>query len=465
MAVSMGKNENNENVVNQPTKEMENREDELYLYSLRKMAETNVAENVIGLTKLNNLKAFFYLGGQLFREHPENKYAVIVMDIDRFKAVNEFCGRTVGDNLLKCIADSFRWYEHNREYTIACHVRADIFALCTAYEDDQELVDIVKNIEEAVDSFEMSYNVLPSFGICLALESKPDISYLKDCATIALNTIKGKFYSTYTFFDEKMRQKQMLEKQIESEVIHSIEQKDFTIFIQPKVDMRTKRIVGGEALVRWMHPIKGKISPVDFIPVLEKNGFIINMDVYVWDLTFRFVRELLDKGIQPVPISVNVSRLHAYDADFYNVFLNLAEKYNISTEYIKIELTESAFLLDEDRMYKRLIKLREKGFEISMDDFGTGYSTMIMLKDQAVDEIKVDRGFITDISNPKARIIVKYIMKMLNELDLNIIMEGVEDEEQMNFLLECGCNKAQGFYFYKPMRMEQFEQLIIEQNI
>ena len=459
------KKENKENVVNLPTQELENRHDELYLYSLRKMAETNVGENIVGLTKLNNLKAFFYLGGKLFKEFPEKKFAVIVMDIDRFKAVNEFCGRTVGDNLLKCIADSFRWYEHNRENTIACHIRADIFALCTAYEENQELVDIVENIEEAIDSFEMSYNVLPSFGICLALESKPDISYLKDCATIALNTIKGKFYSTYTFFDDKMRQKQMLEKQIESEVIHSLEQKDFTIFIQPKVDMRTKRIVGGEALVRWMHPVKGKISPIDFIPVLEKNGFIINMDMYVWDLTFQFVRDLLDKGIQPVPISVNVSRLHAYDADFYNVFLSLAEKYNISTEYIKIELTESAFLIDEDRMYNRLNKLREKGFEISMDDFGTGYSTMIMLKEQVVDEIKIDREFITDITNPKARIVVKYIMKMLNELDLNIIMEGVEDEEQVKFLLECGCNKAQGFYFYKPMRMEQFEQLIFEQNI
>lgn len=460
----MNKRLNEEDNIKESSHQSEEGNMELYLYSLRKMAEENIEDNIIGLTKLYNLKAFFYLGGELIRNNPEKTFAVIVMDIDRFKAVNEFCGRTVGDNLLKCIADSFRLFENNRPHTLACHIRADIFALCTAYEENHELVDIVSTVKEAIDSYEIPYKVLASFGICLALESKPDISYMKDCAMIALNTIKGKFFSNYAFFDEKMRQKQMWEKQIESEVIKSLEKGEFTIYIQPKMDMRTNMIIGGEALVRWIHPTKGMISPMQFIPVLEKNGYIINIDMYVWDLVFKFIRKLLDKGIQPVPISVNVSRLHAYDDDLCDSFRNLMEKYRVPTEYIFIELTESALLADEEGMYDRLKLLRQQGFKVSMDDFGTGYSTMIMLKNQPVDEIKIDRGFINELSNPKSKIIIRHIVNMLNDLETSIIVEGVENEEQKNFLLECGCHRGQGFYFYKPMPALEFEQLIIKQQ-
>lgn len=451
-----------EAITTSPQKTEEGKQ-ELYLYSLRKMAEQNVDSNIIDLTNLHNLKSFFYLGGEMIRKNQEERFAVIVMDIAQFKAVNEFLGRSVGDKLLQYIADCFRRFEETRPNTLAGHVRADIFCMCTSFVQEQELVDIVNDIGERIEHFPIGYKVLPSFGICPAMEKEPAISYLKDGAVTALNTIKGKFYARYAFFDEEMRQKQMLEKQIESDIVEALQNEDFALYIQPKVDMNTGKIVGGEALVRWVHPDKGIIAPGEFIPVLEKNGFIINVDIYVWEQAFCFLGRMLKEKKAVVPLSVNVSRVHAYDKDFCSTLMQLREKYEVPPSYVILELTESAFLEDEEGMYQRIRLLREQGFRVSMDDFGTGYSSMNMLKNQNMDEIKIDRAFIDDMHNPKSRIIVSHTIDMLQELNTNIIVEGVENQEQREFLLKCGCSRAQGFLFYKPMPVSSFERLLQEQ--
>lgn len=460
----MDKQKSIDEIVSESPQKSEEGKSELYLYSLRKMAEQNVKSNVNDLTNLHNLRSFFYLGGEIIRNNPGKKFAVIVMDIAQFKAVNEFCGRKVGDSLLCFIADCFRSLEETRPDTVACHARADIFCLLTSYGQENELVDIVDELGDRIDTFDIAYKVLPSFGICPALESNPAISYMKDCAMTALNTIKGKFFARYAFFDDDMRKQQMREKQIENDIVEALRNGDFALYIQPKVDMDSGRIVGGEALVRWIHREKGIIGPNDFVPVLEKNGFIINVDVYVWEQVFAFLGRLLEEGVQPVPISINVSRVHAYDKNFCSTLCRLKEKYNVPPPYVPLELTESAFLADEEGMYTRLKYLREQGFKVSMDDFGTGYSTMNMLKNQPMDEIKIDRGFITDMENPKSKVIIRHTINMLKDLDTSIIVEGVENTEQKNFLLECGCDRAQGFLFYKPMPACDFEKLIRKQQ-
>lgn len=433
---------------------------ELYLYSLRKMAQDNVEKNKSSLTQLQNLRSFFYLGGEVIRQHPQEKYAVICMDIAQFKVVNEFCGRAAGDGLLAVIAKAFRKQEE-RPLTISCHARADVFAMLTAYREEQELVDIVMQIKKAIDEFPIDCKVLPAFGIATSREDAPSISYLKDCATTALNTIKGKFYASYAFFDEKMRRQQILEKQIENNIVTALKNGEFALYIQPKVDMATGQIIGGEALVRWMDPEHGMIPPGDFLPVLEKNGLVIDLDVYMWEQVFRMQSGLIKEGRQPVPVSVNVSRVHAYDKNFCDTLCRLSEEYQVSPSYVPLELTESAFLWDKQGMYQQLEDLQCRGFMTSMDDFGTGYSSMKMLKNQPMDEIKVDQAFIRDLEqNEKSRIVTRYTIHMLQELDTNIIAEGVETEEQKNFLLECGCRKAQGFLFYRPMPWQDFVSLL-----
>jgi diguanylate cyclase (GGDEF)-like protein len=189
--------------------------EELYLYSLRKMAEENVENNRTGLTNLHNINSFFYLCGEMIKQQPDKKYSVIIMDIVQFKAVNEFCGRDEGDRLLRFIASCFDWYENNRPDSYACHIRADIFCLCTSYEEVEELEIIVREIRKKITDFPFAYRVQPSFGIGISPERAPAISYLKDCATMAMNSIKGKVYRTYAVFDEKMRSQKMRERQVQ----------------------------------------------------------------------------------------------------------------------------------------------------------------------------------------------------------------------------------------------------------
>ena len=350
--------------------------EELYLYSLRKMAEENVENNRTGLTNLHNINSFFYLCGEMIKQQPDKKYSVIIMDIVQFKAVNEFCGRDEGDRLLRFIASCFDWYENNRPDSYACHIRADIFCLCTSYEEVEELEIIVREIRKKITDFPFAYRVQPSFGIGISPERAPAISYLKDCATMAMNSIKGKVYRTYAVFDEKMRSQKMRERQVENDIVSALENGELQLYVQPKVDMRAGRVIGGEALVRWKHPEKGLVPPGEFIPVLEKNGFIINVDEYIWEKVFAYLGKLRKEGRTLIPVSINVSRLHAYDEKLTETLLRLREEYDVLPEYVPLELTESAFLEDEVGMYRRMESLRERGFLVSMDDFGTGYSTI-----------------------------------------------------------------------------------------
>lgn len=403
--------------------------EELYLYSLRKMAEENVEKNRTGLTNLHNINSFFYLCGEMIKQQPDKKYSVIIMDIVQFKAVNEFCGRDEGDRLLRFIASCFDWYENNRPDSYACHIRADIFCLCTSYEEVEELEIIVREIRKKITDFPFAYRVQPSFGIGISPERAPAISYLKDCATMAMNSIKGKVYRTYAVFDEKMRSQKMRERQVENDIVSALENGELQLYVQPKVDMRAGRVIGGEALVRWKHPEKGLVPPGEFIPV-----------------------------------SINVSRLHAYDEKLTETLLRLREEYDVLPEYVPLELTESAFLEDEVGMYRRMESLRERGFLVSMDDFGTGYSTMNMLKNQTLDEIKIDREFIRDLEKDKSQIIIRNTIAMLQQLGAHIVIEGVETEEQKEFLLGCNCTDVQGFLFYRPMPVEEFDKLLWQQE-
>lgn len=457
----MEKQDRQMDVVDNSKQNTEEGKQELYLYSLRKMAEDNVERNKSPLTRLQNLRSFFFTGGEIIRENPKEQFALIAMDIAQFKAVNEFCGRDAGDALLATIAEVFRELDAERPLTISSHARADVFAMLTAYQEEQELVDIVLRIKKVIDEFPIDCKVLPAFGIATAQGEQPAISYLKDCATMALNTIKGKFYASYAFFDEKMRKQQMMEKKIENNIVTALKNGEFALYIQPKVDMASGQIVGGEALVRWVDPNYGVISPGDFLPVLEKNGFVIDLDTYIWEQVFQMQSRLLSEGREPVPVSVNVSRLHAFDECFCDTLCRLSEQYQVEPSYVPLELTESAFLWDEQGMYQRLETLQSKGFIASMDDFGTGYSTMNMLKNQSMDEVKVDQTFIRDLeTNEKSRIMIRHTIRMLQELDTDIIVEGVETEEQRKFLLDCGCKAAQGYLFYRPMPWQDFVALL-----
>ncbi len=383
-----------------------------------------------------------------------------MLDFANFSTLNEFCGRDAGDGLLNCTADALREQKEKRGHTVISQFRADTFGLLTAFEHVSELVEIVEQLDERISEYKVAYKVMPAFGICIADTPTMSVSIMRDYATLALNTIKGKFYAKYAFFDAKMRRNRLINKMVENDIIKALAEAQLVPFIQPKVDMEDGSIVGGEALVRWCHPEKGMVMPGDFMPVLERNGLIIDVDICVWKQVFQFVGERLAQGKEVVPISINISRQHVFDRTFKDCLVEFSKEYNVPSSLIVLELTESGFLEENEKMYEHMEYLKSQGFTLSMDDFGTGCSTMMMLKSQQMDEIKIDRGFIIDIDNPKSQSILSHTISMLQDLDVDIIVEGVENDEQRDYLLECGCSKAQGFLYYKAMPVNEFATLL-----
>lgn len=445
--------QNNSNTFSDP--------DNLYIYSLRKMAESNINKNLTNLTNLLNLRAFLYKADDLIR-YSNEKYAIIVMDIAGFKLINEFCSRKTGDELLVYISDCLREYESDK--TAVSHFRADIFALCTPYEKKKELIEIVNHLSDRIRAFPIACKVMPAFGICTAYDKTLSASCIQDYAFMAQKTVKGKYFINYAFFDKTMHDKLKLEKRIENAFDEAIESDQFQLYIQPKVDMQTGRIIGGEALVRWIHPEYGFISPGEFVPVLEKNASVIEMDKFIWKKVFQFISRLKQQDNLELPVSINVSRLHAYDETLVKTLLDFSENYSVNPRLVPLELTESAYSENEELMYQKINSLKEHGFLFSMDDFGSGYSTMNMLVTQPVDEVKIDRAFLFHIENPKSQTLVRHSIAMLHELGLSIVVEGVENENQKDFLINSGCRCAQGFLFYKPMPAESFRQLLTSQK-
>ena len=242
----------------------------------------------------------------------------------------------------------------------------------------------------------------------------------------------------------------------------ALQEGQFCIYMQPVYNLRTNRIVSAEALVRWNHPTNGTISPGKFIPVFERNGFIVRLDRFVWEEACRFLRAKKDRGDKVIPVSVNVSRLNFYNLDLIEYLMQLVKKYELETWMLKLEVTESAYTDNPHQLMMVVRELRLHGFPVLMDDFGSGYSSLNMLKDLPVDVLKIDMGFVREIERSgRASAIIRSIVSMAQNLDMGIVVEGVETKPQVDFLGSIGCEKIQGYYFSRPLPEKEFDGLLI----
>ena len=233
-------------------------------------------------------------------------------------------------------------------------------------------------------------------------------------------------------------------------------EREFVVYYQPKINMETEKIIGAEALVRWISKDKGFMNPGEFIPVFEKEGFIIELDFFVLEEAVKIIRDWLDNNKNPITISVNQSRVHLSNPYYIERLKNLINKYQIPTKFIELELTESLFM-DIDVALETVKKIKELGFSVSVDDFGSGFSSLNMLKSMPIDVVKIDREFLNESENSqKAQKIISKIVEMAKELDMEVICEGVEKIEQAEFLKSIGCYYAQGFLYAKPMPETEF---------
>ncbi|PNV59324.1 GGDEF domain-containing protein [Clostridium sp. chh4-2] len=389
-------------------------------------------------------------------------YYLVCLNIERFRDINAQYGYDEGDRALQYIWNTLNASLKNQE--LLTRQTADHFILLLCGKDNQaiceRLDEILKMLAEHKD-FQGKYYVLkPNFGIYEITENK-SVDFMADLAKLALNSIKHDVFHDYAFYNEQLRMEQNRFKTLENRFEKAIRNHEFIVWYQPKYNIKRQCFDGSEALVRWYFPDLGMISPAEFIPVFERNGAILELDLYIFKEVCIKIRQWLDAGLPVTPVSVNLSRLHLYQTDFIDQYLITMEQYNIPTELIQLELTETTLFENKEIMLELLNCLHAKGIKILMDDFGSGYTSVLMLKDVPIDILKIDKGLIDDFeSSEKGISIIRNIIHLSHELNIRIVAEGVETEAQYLLLKDLGCDYIQGYYFSKPLPVDQYEKLV-----
>ena len=410
------------------------------------------------LTGIYNKQAFYAKTKEMLLDNPDKNFDLLRINIERFKVLNDLFGESTGDKLLRYIGKFLK--EINLPLCVSGRLYADNFVVC--YEAGKgDSRRMINTLQMVADSFAINNRTILSFGLYRIDDKTLPVSVMCDRANMALWKAKGNFKNPYCEYDEKMRQQVLKEQKIINAMEMAIQNKEFTLYIQPKYDIEKGTIIGAEALVRWISQKNGFISPGDFIPVFENNGFVYEVDKFIWEESCRYLRKWLDEGREVHPISVNVSRIDLYDPKLVQHLVDLREKYQLPSQYLELEITESAYTEDPEQIITITRQLREAGFVILMDDFGTGYSSLNMLKDIQIDVLKLDMGFLKSSDySAKGGNILTAILKMAESLKMQTIAEGVETKEQVEFLKSIGCKYVQGFYYSKPLPVDEFEKLI-----
>lgn len=409
------------------------------------------------LTNIPNLLKFTIDAEKILKNNINKTYAIIVFDIDKFRIINDLYGSEVGDGVLKYIGDTLK--VNISELNLYCRIYADNFAILLEYKEDSECALLAITLSEEIAKYPLDVEVRLSFGVCKIVDRETAITTLCDWASLAKKTVKGNILQLLAFYDEALRQRGIEDKDIENKMMLALDNVEFAMYLQPKINIATTEVVGAEALVRWIHPVRGVILPDRFIPLFEKNGFIVKLDYYIWEKAFATIRKWMDNGFTPIPISVNVSRIHIHNTNLVEYFVKLAEKYQIPNNLIELELTETAFVHNLSELLNLVCTLKKKGFILSMDDFGSGYSSLNMLKDIPVDVIKIDRKFMNEVvTTERGKTVIQYTIAMAKQLNIDVVAEGVETFMQAEFLFNAGCETAQGFFYSEPLSITKFEQ-------
>lgn len=402
----------------------------------------------------------------LLADAHDGDFAFVRIDIDRFKMINNFYGIKEGDKVLSSVAKELDRVALVFDKFAYGRLENDVFAVCMPYQEEN--IDLlVKALQINLKKVNKDYNIKMSCGVYVINDRTMDVSEMYDRAFLAAKNCKGKFVESVAYYDDSMIENMRQEQFIINEVNKAIDEEQFEVFLQPKINLVTDKSYGAEALVRWKHPDRGMISPGEFIPVYERNGIIGRLDQYMWRHVCMLLRRWLDEGKNPNPISVNVSRVNIYNPHLVEILKKLITEYRIPAGLLNLELTESAFMEDQALVMKTMSRLHDIGFKIMMDDFGSGYSSLNVLKDMEVDYLKVDMKFLQQSQkfNSKGEKVITSVIRMAKWLHLPSIVEGVETLEQVDFLKCIGCEYAQGFFYAKPMPIEEYEAFLEQENM
>lgn len=400
----------------------------------------------------------FVLDAKSLLRHEYRRYALVSFDIDKFKAINDMYGHDEGNRVLKLIADTVNINLQDGE--TFSRINSDNYYILMLYSSDSDTARRIGSLIQAIEYEITEFVPVLSFGIYRITDKSVSIRRMGDLADIAKRTVKYGDDSAYTFYSESMLEKMREEKRIENEMQTALDMHEFCVFYQPKVSLDGKvNLTGAEALVRWIKD-GTVISPGKFIPLFEKNRFIVKLDYYIMDQVCQKIKQW-ESYYPHLLISVNMSRAHLRDPQFVEKLNDICLSHGVSTSSIEIEITESAAYGSLDVLTAVFKQLKDYGFHISIDDFGSGYSSLNMLKDLPADVLKIDRAFLAESnSNKRANDILGYVIRMAGSLGMHTICEGIETDEQAKLLGGLGCEMAQGFYFAKPMPSDSFEEIL-----
>lgn len=429
----------------------------MYLSQKEKKRLLTEALYVDELTGGRTFAKFCIDSKERMERHRYKKVACAFLDLDNFHLLSTLYGNEENDDSIRRVYNLIQ--DCVGDMGIVSRNNSDQFCVMYFYDEPQELEDSIKRFIKSLRSnAKFSHMLRPSLGVYVVEDKNESISEMVNKARTAHETVKQNSKSIVAYYDEVSRNSMYEDKNLENQMEEALDNEEFVPYLQPKFDAVNGSLCGAEALIRWIPQEGTVISPAKFIPLAENNGFIRQLDRAMFAMVCRIQKYFIEQGMQPVPISVNVSRQLMYDNSFAKDYYEVIKQMGLTTDVVELEITESTFFEDFDLFRSTIDELRGYGFRILMDDFGTGYSSLMMLKTVPIDEIKLDKTFVDDYNDEKGGYIISCVLELAKALKLPVIAEGVETENQYVYLREMGCDAIQGYYFARPMPVEEFVQ-------
>jgi len=413
------------------------------------------------LTGLLTRRSFFDKAEEILKNNPDKHYDIVMSDIIDFKKINETYGVKTADMILKWQGEYLGAFMS--ETLLVGRYGGDQMVM---FGEHDQIEEKISPKSKAVFAKAEKENGLPSTIVKLGiyLNVRKDKSVVSSCdrAHTALNSIKYHYSKDIAYYNDEIRNQMEKQRRIEESMNESLENNDFKVYYQPKHDAKTGKLVGAEALIRWVHPKYGFMSPADFIPLFEQNGFIVKSDQYVWDRTCENLKKWKNRQVNTVPISVNASRLTMLREDLIDIMKQSIKDNDLLPNQLHVEITETLMTENTEALVEVLNKIREFGCEVELDDFGSGYSSLNVLSTFPIDILKLDMSFLQQFGDEKRTVVLESCIDMAQKLGFTTVSEGVELERQKDVLGKLGVDMIQGYYYSKPLPEDEFERYLLE---
>lgn len=429
----------------------------IWLYFKKVTDKMAVAAYTDNVTKGKNVNYFRKAARDLLEGHTETPYIIQRFDICNFRYLNEAYGHLVADDILRACVEIYEKIYTKKELCVRMH--SDQFLTLTVNDSnvDERREQYIEALNEYVTNHGIKYPIRLKYGVYQLRKQDRDIDVWIDRANAARRSLNGNEAQYVAYYSDAIVRDMLKIDRIESEMQRALDTGEFKVFLQAKWDIVNDRVAGAEALVRWIRPDGSMVFPDEFIPVFERNGFIQQLDFYMLESVFKNAREVLDSGGTVYPVSINQSRILLHNPEYFERVIHLFDEYKVPKQYIELEVTETALFDDRKHMLHVLKELKGEHIKLSMDDFGSGYSSLNTLKDMPFDVLKIDKGFFSEaVTSNSSTLILQKIIEMADGLGMEVICEGVENEQQVDLLRRIGCKRVQGYFYAKPVAAEKF---------